>query len=189
MLEVGLQIAEALDEAHGKGIMHRDINPANVMLTPGGRVKVLDFGLAKVSRSAGQAMDREPGMSAATTPGLVLGTAGYMSPEQARGQAVDHRSDIFSFGAVLYEMATGHAAFKGRSQVETMNAVINEPHRPVVELNKKVPRQLADLDRPGTGEGGRGSLPIDDRATERTAASRATARNQRAGCAVSQVEA
>ena len=112
-----------------------------------------------------------------------------MSPEQARGQAVDHRSDIFSFGAVLYEMATGRAAFKGPSQVETMNAVINEPHTPVVEVSKKVPPQLATLIDRALAKEARGSLPIDDRATRRTAASRATARSQRPGCAVSQVEA
>ena len=140
VLEVALQIAAALEEAHGKAIIHRDINPANVMLTPHGRVKVLDFGLAKV-RSAEQ--DQRPGTVTATTPGLVMGTAQYMSPEQARGEEVDHRSDIFSFGAVLYEMATGRAAFKGPSQAETMNAVINVPHTPAREVRKDVPPQLA----------------------------------------------
>ncbi len=88
---------------------------------------------------------------------MVMGTAPYMSPEQARGQEVDHRSDIFSFGAVLYEMATGQAAFQGRSQVETMNAVINEPQRPAAEVNTNVPRYLVG-NGPGTCEGRRESL-------------------------------
>jgi len=137
---IALQIAEALEEAHGKAIIHRDINPANVMLTAHAQVKVLDFGLAKV-RVAEQG--QRP--LTATTPGLVVGTAPYMSPEQARGQEVDHRSDIFSFGAVLYEMATGRVAFKGRSQAETMNAVINVPHTPAREVHRDIPPRLAAL--------------------------------------------
>ena len=142
VLELALQIAAALEEAHGKAIIHRDIKPANVMLTPHGLIKVLDFGLAKV-RSAEQ--EQRVGTVTGTTPGLVMGTAQYMSPEQARGEEVDHRSDIFSFGAVLYEMATGRAAFKGPSQAETMNAVINVPHTPAREVRKDVPPQLAAL--------------------------------------------
>ena len=142
VLDLALQIAAALEEAHGKAIIHRDIKPANVMLTPHGLIKVLDFGLAKV-RSAEQ--EQRVGTVTGTTPGLVMGTAQYMSPEQARGEEVDHRSDIFSFGAVLYEMATGRAAFKGPSQAETMNAVINVPHTPAREVRKDVPPQLAAL--------------------------------------------
>ncbi len=125
-IEYALGIAQGLAAAHEKGIVHRDLKPENVFITRDGRVKVLDFGLAKL---AGPEQTHEPVItltSLATLPGMVMGTVGYMSPEQVRGQATDARSDIFSFGAVLYEMLTGKRAFKRDTSAETMTAILRE---------------------------------------------------------------
>jgi Tol biopolymer transport system component len=132
-MDCAVQMALGLAAAHERGIVHRDLKPENVFLTRDGRVKILDFGLAKltgaeptapVSEDATAALGASP--SPGSEPGLVLGTVGYMSPEQVRAQAVDHRSDIFSFGAILYEMLTGRRAFKGDTAVETMTAILKE---------------------------------------------------------------
>ena len=111
IVEIGMQMADALDEAHSQGITHRDIKPANIMVTPRGQVKVLDFGLAKINRPGGQEVDSNLDTLTQTTPGVVMGTVPYMSPEQALGREVDHRTDIFSLGVVLYEMATARRPF------------------------------------------------------------------------------
>jgi Tol biopolymer transport system component len=124
-VEYGIQVLRGLAAAHGKGIVHRDLKPENLFLTKDGLVKILDFGIAKLGRR-GEGHDRGVEAPFHTVPGLVLGTVGYMSPEQVRGHAVDHRSDLFSFGAVLYEMLTGTRAFRGGSAAETLDAVLSE---------------------------------------------------------------
>ena len=126
-LEIASQIAEALEEAHESGIVHRDLKPANVKITPDGKVKVLDFGLAKAFAEESAAADSSlsPTLTRdATRAGVILGTAAYMSPEQARGKSVDKRSDIFSFGCVLYEMLTGRKAFDGEEVSDILAAVL-----------------------------------------------------------------
>ncbi len=139
-VDYGLQICQALAAAHEKGIVHRDLKPENVFLTHEGRVKVLDFGLAKVARpkasdsGRGETLDLTP----MTEPGTVMGTVGYMSPEQVRGEETDHRSDIFSFGSILYEMLSGRRAFKGDSAVETMSAILKSEPPELVESNRSL---------------------------------------------------
>src|SRR5512146_1623985 len=123
--EIATAIAHGLAAAHDKGIVHRDLKPDNIFVTADGRVKILDFGLAKkVGMDAAET--NAPTSPAGTEPGTVLGTVGYMSPEQVRGREVDHRTDIFSFGAVLYEMLAGRRAFRGDSSVETMNSILKD---------------------------------------------------------------
>jgi serine/threonine-protein kinase len=140
-----IQMADALSAAHAAGIIHRDVKPANVMVTAGGLVKVLDFGLAKIIEGLS---DDYTGTTVTviaaplTVEGAVMGTVNYMSPEQAQGQRVTTRSDIFSFGAVLYEMLTGRCAFQGSSPVSTLSAVLRDDARPVVELTPGVPPEL-----------------------------------------------
>jgi serine/threonine protein kinase len=128
-LQIGMEIAEALEEAHKAGIAHRDLKPANIMLTSGGHVKVMDFGLAKkVVDEDGTEQDIT---SALTREGTTLGTIAYMSPEQLRGKTVDTRSDIFSFGIVLYELLSGVHPFRKPKQVETTNAILSEDPTPL----------------------------------------------------------
>ena len=138
-IDYALQIAKGLAAAHEKGIVHRDIKPDNVFITADGRVKILDFGLAKLTRIDSTASQTEvPTRKVNTDPGTVMGTMGYMSPEQLKGQHIDHRSDIFSFGAILYEMLSGKRAFRGDSMAETMSAILREDPPDLSETNKTV---------------------------------------------------
>jgi len=144
-----LDIAAQIAAAHGAEIVHRDIKPENVMLRRDGIVKVLDFGLAKLAEHRPTAVDSKASTvgEAHTDPGTVLGTVGYMSPEQARGQETDHRADIFSFGVILYEMLSGRRAFSGESAVEVMNAILKEEPPEFGETNTKVSPQLEKIVR------------------------------------------
>jgi eukaryotic-like serine/threonine-protein kinase len=139
VIEYALQIANGLATAHEKGIIHRDLKPDNVFITNDGRVKILDFGLAKLTQLDGNESQTEvPTRRVDTDPGVVMGTLGYMSPEQLKGRAVDQRSDIFSFGAILYEMLSGRRAFHGESAAETMSAILREDPPELSNRNKNV---------------------------------------------------
>ena len=138
--EIGIALADALAAAHEKGIVHRDLKPANVMITPDGRVKVLDFGLAKLAPGGLFGIDSETnvGTRAATltTEGAVVGTVPYMSPEQLQGQPVDHRSDLFSLGVLLYELSTGERPFVGGSAAAVTSSILRDTPSPLVEVRR-----------------------------------------------------
>jgi TolB-like protein len=144
VLDVGIQVADALVASHTKSIVHRDIKPANIFMTPGGQVKVLDFGLAKLVHNLGTEDDAGADNSL-TAVGVIPGTAVYMSPEQARSETVDARSDLFSFGVVMYEMATGKKPFAGNNSLMTLDAVLHSKPTPPRDLNPKVPVELEGI--------------------------------------------
>jgi len=147
-MDYARQIAQGLAAAHEKGIVHRDLKPENLFVTKDGRVKILDFGLAKLKPPGGDAVDTDAQtLKKITDPGMVMGTVGYMSPEQVRGQETDHRSDIFAFGVILYEMLSGQRAFRGDSAIEVMNAILKEEPPEFGEANTKISPQLEKLVR------------------------------------------
>src|SRR4029450_9143889 len=138
-VDYALQIANGLAAAHEKGIIHRDLKPGKLFVTNDGRVKILDFGLAKLTQLDGDQVQTDvPTRRVNTDPGVVMGTVGYMSPEQLKGRAVDQPSAIFSFGAILYEMLSGRRAFHGGSAAETMSAILKEDPPELSDTNKSV---------------------------------------------------
>jgi len=144
LAEIGAQVADALDAAHAKGIVHRDIKPANIIITPRGIAKVLDFGLAKVAEPRGSAIETQVETRVLSAAGTLLGTVEYMSPEQALGRPVDHRTDLFSLGVVLYQMATGRLPFEGSNPSETIARILDDSPAAMARFNYDVPE---DLDR------------------------------------------
>ncbi len=147
VLDIATQIADGLAAAHERGIVHRDLKPENIMVTRDGYVKILDFGLAKIVGPAPEGEHTIQLEMPGTMPGTILGTVGYMSPEQATGKRIDFRSDLFAFGAILHELTTGTPAFDGETAIDTLSAILHHEPPSVVKMNPRVPVQLADVIR------------------------------------------
>jgi eukaryotic-like serine/threonine-protein kinase len=147
VIDYALQVARGLAAAHEKGIVHRDLKPENLFITNDDRVKILDFGLAKLTRPENDVGADAPTVQVNTEPGQIMGTVGYMSPEQVRGKAADHRSDIFAFGSILYEMISGRRAFRGETPADTMSAILKEEPAELSEMARNVPPALERMIR------------------------------------------
>ena len=141
-IDFGVQIARGLAAAHEKGIVHRDLKPENLFVTKDGRIKILDFGLAKVTQAQHSSAQTAPTLTGATEPGMIMGTVGYMSPEQVRGHVADHRSDIFAFGAILYEMLTGKLAFQKATAADTVAAILSQDPPDISQVSPSTPPAL-----------------------------------------------